>query len=48
VADQLDIIPGEPWDIAVENALNLCGCLLVILSPQAVASPNVLASAIKM
>jgi photosystem II stability/assembly factor-like uncharacterized protein len=40
--DQLDIIPGERWDIAVENALDLCGCLLVILSPQAVASANVL------
>jgi photosystem II stability/assembly factor-like uncharacterized protein len=40
--DQLDIIPGERWDIAVENALDLCGCLLVILSPQSVASANVL------
>jgi photosystem II stability/assembly factor-like uncharacterized protein len=40
--DQIDIIPGAPWDVAVENALNLCGCLLVILSPQAVASANVL------
>jgi photosystem II stability/assembly factor-like uncharacterized protein len=40
--DQIDIVPGERWDIAVENALDQCGSLLVILSPQAVASANVL------
>jgi photosystem II stability/assembly factor-like uncharacterized protein len=40
--DQIDIVPGERWDIAVENALDQCGSLVVILSPQAVASANVL------
>ena len=40
--DQLDIQPGERWDEAVENALKGCPCLLIVLSPAAVASDNVL------
>src|SRR5215211_7534113 len=40
--DQLDIPPGERWDRAVEEALKACPCLLVILSPAAVVSHNVM------
>lgn len=40
--DQLDIRPGDRWDSAVEQALNACPCLLVILSPASVASQNVM------
>ena len=39
--DQLDIAPGERWARAVENALNSCPRLLVILSPASVGSKNV-------
>jgi hypothetical protein len=39
--DQLDIPPGEPWDDAVEEALNSTTYILVILSPEAVRSKNV-------
>jgi len=40
--DQVDIVPGELWDVAVERALNQCPRMLVILSPASVSSPNVL------
>ena len=40
--DQRDIIPGDQWDRAVENALTDCLCVVVILSPSSVNSRNVL------
>jgi hypothetical protein len=40
--DQLDITPGQRWDRAVEDALAKCPELLVILSPAAVESTNVM------
>ncbi len=40
--DQLDIRPGRQWDREVEQALNVCQELLVILSPAAIASANVI------
>src|SRR5215471_4481436 len=39
--DQLDIEPGMRWDRAVEDALNHCPRILVILSPLSVKSDNV-------
>jgi hypothetical protein len=40
--DQLDIALGQRWDRAVEDALAKCAQLLVILSPVAVESINVM------
>ena len=40
--DRLDIKPGQQWDRAVEDALARCSQLLVILSPSAVKSTNVM------
>ena len=40
--DQLDIRGGERWDGAIESALEQAGSLLVILSPAAVESQNVM------
>jgi TIR domain len=40
--DQLDIALGQRWDRAVEDALAKCAQLLVILSPIAVESTNVM------
>src|SRR4051812_4269321 len=40
--DQLDITPGERWDVAIEQALGACSRMLVILTPTSVASTNVL------
>jgi TIR domain len=40
--DRLDIKPGERWDRAVEDALAKCPQMLVILSPAAVESTNVM------
>ena len=40
--DQLDIAPGQRWDRAVEDALAQCLELVVILSPAAVESTNVM------
>lgn len=40
--DQLDIRTGDTWDQAVENALEECAGLLVVLSPDAVASRSVM------
>jgi hypothetical protein len=39
--DQLDIAPGQRWARAVQDALNNCHRLLVILSPASVNSTNV-------
>ena len=39
--DQLDIAPGERWAKAVEDALNNCPHMLVILSPSSASSTNV-------
>jgi hypothetical protein len=40
--DQLDIPPGAHWDRTVQEALNACPRLLVILSPASVSSENVM------
>jgi hypothetical protein len=40
--DQLDIPLGGRWDRAVEQALRACRMLIVILSPEVVASENVM------
>ena len=40
--DQLDIIGGQRWDRAVENALQTCGGVIAVLSPHSVASDNVM------
>jgi len=39
--DQLDIAPGQRWARAVQDALNDCPRMLVILSPASVSSTNV-------
>jgi photosystem II stability/assembly factor-like uncharacterized protein len=39
--DQLDIAPGQRWARAVEDALNACPRMLVILSPASVGSRHV-------
>ena len=39
--DQLDIAPGQRWARTVQDALNNCPRLLVILSPSSVGSTNV-------
>ena len=39
--DQLDIAPGQRWARAVQDALNNCQRMLVILSPASVSSTNV-------
>ena len=40
--DQLDIPPGGRWDREVERALKASRMLIVVLSPEAVASENVM------
>lgn len=40
--DQLDIVPGQRWDRAVEDALTNCPRMMVILSPASVSSTNVM------
>jgi len=40
--DQLDILPGEPYDIAIEKALKQSDCMLIVLSTTSTASENVL------
>jgi hypothetical protein len=40
--DQLDIPAGVQWDRAVEDALEACSCLLLVLSPTSIASQNVM------
>jgi hypothetical protein len=40
--DQLDIIPGDAWDIAIENALNEAHGVLAIISDTFIKSENVM------
>jgi hypothetical protein len=40
--DQLDIVAGQRWDEAVEEALRICQGVLVVLTPESVASNNVM------
>ena len=40
--DQLDIGPGQRWDRSVQEALENCPTILIILSPASVKSDNVL------
>jgi hypothetical protein len=40
--DQLDIVPGQRWDRAVEEALKTCKGLIVVLSPESLDSNNVM------
>lgn len=40
--DQLDILGGQRWDRAVEEALRTCGGMIAMLSPEALASENVM------
>src|SRR5262245_59867695 len=40
--DQLDIVGGQRWDSAVEEALKICQGLIVVLSPESLASNNVM------
>jgi hypothetical protein len=40
--DQLDIRGGQRWDVDVEQALDACSGVIVVLSPDAVASTNVM------
>jgi len=43
--DKLDIRPGQRWEFEIEEALNGCSRMLLILSPASVGSRNVLAEA---
>jgi TPR repeat protein len=43
--DKLDIRPGQRWEASIEAAVDSCSRMLVILSPAAIASKNVLAEA---
>jgi len=40
--DQLDILGGQHWDDAIEKTLKNCKGVMVVLSPEAVASSNVM------
>jgi hypothetical protein len=40
--DQLDILGGQHWDHAVEEALQTCQGMIAVLSPDALASHNVM------
>ena len=40
--DQLDIQPGEEWDQEIQRGLADCGRMVAVLSPQSVASQNVM------
>ena len=40
--DQLDIDPGQRWDRAVEKALANCSCMILVRSPDSIASDNVM------
>jgi TPR repeat protein len=39
--DQLELMPGHPWDNAIEDALLAAPLMLVVLSPTSVKSENV-------
>ena len=40
--DQLDISPGDHWDITIQKAVGTSSSLLVVLSPNSVESENVM------
>ena len=40
--DQLDIVPGSAWDVAIQNALNGAGGVLAIISDTSIQSKNVM------
>lgn len=40
--DQLDILGGQRWDRAVEEALKTCQGMIAVLSPESLASDNVM------
>jgi len=40
--DQLDIVPGNAWDVAIQNALNEAGGVLAIISDTSIQSKNVM------
>lgn len=40
--DQLDIFGGQHWDSAIEGALETCTDMIIVLSPESSASPNVM------
>jgi hypothetical protein len=40
--DQLDIVGGQRWDRAVEEALSTCNGMIAVLSPESLASNNVM------
>ena len=40
--DQLDILGGQRWDRAIEEALEACQGVIVVLSPESLASNNVM------
>jgi hypothetical protein len=40
--DQLDIKPGSHWDSSIETGLNAANSMLIILSPDSIASNNVM------
>jgi len=43
--DKLDIRPGQRWETEIQLAVDSCSRMLVVLSPAAVMSPNLLAEA---
>ena len=43
--DRVDIRPGQRWEAEIEVAVDACSRMLVVLSPAAIASRNVLAEA---
>ncbi|MDQ3959531.1 MAG: toll/interleukin-1 receptor domain-containing protein [Pseudomonadota bacterium] len=40
--DQLDILGGQRWDRAIEEALHNCEGMIVVISPDSIASDNVM------
>ena len=40
--DQIDIVAGSRWDQAIETALASCTAFIVALSPESIASVNVM------
>jgi hypothetical protein len=40
--DQLDIVGGQLWDTAIDEALHACQGVIAVLSPEAVGSKNVM------
>jgi hypothetical protein len=40
--DQLDIFGGQRWDRAIEGALRTCQGMIAVLSPESLASNNVM------